>query len=274
MDPEESGNGVSCDEERNLVEGLLIWMRESRRLAEALGSLGVSFHRPPSTASPPSPRIRTMDPVEVNGVRYSLLRESDRDEAARLLAEDFLPRAPLLDEIPFDDEDVRGFSRLSLDLAFEDEVSIAAREASTGELLGMALNAVHARGDRRFEERSEGLPPRMRRAKGAVSRFLADVPDLHERYGAERLLEIKILSVRSDRGTRGIGGNLVRFSLEVGRKRAGGMYVIASNARTVAICSKLDAELLSEFPAQEYLVDGKPFFSSRTHSFYILGMKL
>ncbi|XP_063596605.1 uncharacterized protein LOC134773339 [Penaeus indicus] len=151
---------------------------------------------------------------DAKGIEYVVLGREAFEEVAKLINDEFLTREPLSMGSRLSGSATEGAIGSGLKKCLDSGVTIGAKDASTGALVGVRLSYIQTKGDDSHVEPTNEFE---KRVLGIVSEAGSKV-DVFQDPGVEKVLYMYMLSVRRDYGGRGIGKKLVQVTMERGKE--------------------------------------------------------
>ena len=198
-------------------------------------------------------------PHEISGIRYAVCEPDDADEMVRLLAAAFTRYDPPALAVGITSDEFEEFVSLFSASAGRDELTIIARDASTGQMAGALLT----------EDATSPPPKGMDQLSDRFDPIfdLLGQLDAHYRDGRtihpEEYLHLALLGVQDGFTGRNIGQNLVDTCLDNGGTKGYRFAVTeATNRVSQHIFRKLGFVERAKVSYGDYRRDGVPVFAS------------
>jgi len=192
-------------------------------------------------------------------IEYGVYTSSYEDEMATLLGEVFARRDPLAFGAGVTPKEFEAFVRLFLPKANTERLTIVARFADTGELVGAMLN----------EDCASEMPDGLDRLSPSFDPIFDILGQLDEEYSKDReispgeAVHLFLLGVSDVAAGRGVAQELVVASLKHGLERGYRLAVTeATNKASQHIFRKLGFEERVKGSYGEYRFGGEAFFAS------------
>ncbi len=196
---------------------------------------------------------------EGTDVEYGLLEAGEVDGMARLLGDTFSRDDPPSVALELSSADIRSLVSAFGDRALSEQLTVVARDASTGQLVGALLS----------DDFGTPLPPGLGLAAPRLVPIGALLRSLDEQYRARHAVEpgthlhLFMLGVSHGSSGRGIARKLIETCVAHGKRRGYSTAVTEATGRiSQHLFRKLGFEELFGASYQGFLFDGQPVFSS------------
>ena len=200
-----------------------------------------------------------MSPVDQPTIEYGLPEASEAESMATLIGEIFSRRDPPAYAVGLTPDEFEAFAHLLCPKAIDDGLTIVARRADTGELVGVMLT----------EDCAADMPAGMDQLSSKFDPILDLLGQLNCEYWGERsvqagdALHLFLLGVASEVAGRGVGQRLVAECLEHGRRKGYPLAVTeATNRVSQHIFRKAGFVERVRRSYESHRFEGKSFFES------------